>query len=124
MSGHRPQQSDLSWHLLFLGRIYSFIGWLGLLGGLFLLMSLGSTQNSAALSGGFIFGMPLPLAAFLLICWSVLLLNFSKDITGQQRWSTGIGGCCIGMFNLLSVPIGTAVGTYTLWILFKNRSQD
>lgn len=119
----RPKQHSptLNWHLLFLGRIYSFIGWLGMLGGLFLLMSMGSTQAAGTLEGGMIFGMPMVLSAFLLICWSVLLLNFSKDITGQQKWSTGAGGWVIGLFNLVSVPIGTAIGTYTLWILFQNH---
>lgn len=115
MSGHREQRPTLDWHLLFLSRIYSFIGWLGMLGGLFLLMSLGTA------AGEKIFGMPVALSALLLICWSVLLLNFSKDINGQQRWSTGVGGCFIGLFNLISVPIGTAIGTYTLWIIYRSH---
>ena len=115
MSEPREQSPTFAWHLLFLSRIYSFIGWLGMLGGLFLLFSLGSAPD------GKIFGMPTALSALLLICWSTLLLNFSKDIIGRQRWSTGIGGCFIGLFNLISVPIGTAVGTYTLWIIYQSR---
>ncbi len=121
MSASIQQNPTFNWHLVFLGRIYSFLGWMGLLGGVFLLMAMGSPQTTGPVAGGAVFGMPLAVSAFLLICWSILLLNFSRDITGNQRWSTGIGGCLIGLFNLISVPIGTAVGTYTLWIIFQNR---
>lgn len=109
------------WHLLFLSRIYSFTGWLGLLGGVFLLLSLAGGQVQATAAPTAMFGMPLGLAAFLLIGWSIVLLNFSKDVVERQRWSTGICGWCIALFQLVSVPIGTAIGTYTLWVLFRNR---
>lgn len=117
MARNFKKTKDLSWHLLFLSRIYSFTGWLGLLGGLFLLISTQTTGPEATP----IMGMSAPVGGFILICWSVVLLNFSRDIWGQQRWSTGIAGYIIGFFQLFSVPIGTAIGSYTLWILLKNR---
>lgn len=114
---------EMNWHLLFLGRIYSFTGWLGLLGGAFLLLSLVSPEVRSSQAQTSAFGMPAALSAFLLICWSLILLSFSKDVQGPQRWTTGIGGWLIGIFHLISVPIGTAIGTYTLWILFRQRKQ-
>lgn len=119
MSQTKRTAPELDWHILFLGRIYSFTGWLGLLGGGFLLLSLANTEVQAAQVQTQVFGMPPALSAFLLICWSMLLLSFSKDIQGQQRWTTGIAGWLIGAFHLVSVPIGTAIGTYTLWILAR-----
>lgn len=116
--------AELQGHIHFLGRIYTFLGWLGLLGSVILLFPVFSTeqiQTSEVQPG--IFGLSHAFSVFLLICWSILLLNFSKDITGQRKWSTGLGGYCIGILNLLSVPIGTAVGTYTLWILFRHRRR-
>lgn len=105
---------ELDWHILFLGRIYSFTGWLGLLGGVFMLLSLGQAQES-------MFGMPPVVATFLLIGWSSLLLSFSGDIQNEQSWTTGIGGWLIGAFHLISAPIGTAIGLYTLYVLFRHK---
>jgi hypothetical protein len=113
---------DLDQHILFLGRIYTFLGWLGLLGSAVLLLSIfsGSQVDGNGGQTG-VLDVSQAVSAFLLICWSTLLLNFSKDITGQRKWSTGVAGLCIGLLNLLSVPVGTAVGGYTLWILFMQQ---
>lgn len=109
-------------HIVFLGRIYLVLGWLGIAGAGLLLFSsfsgVGMAKHTAASSG--LFNISPPLTIFMLVCWSILLLGFSKDITGSKKWSTGPGGVCIGILNLFSVPIGTAVGTYTLWILFRH----
>jgi len=111
---------DLNGQIQFLGRIYTFLGWLGLIGSAFLLLSLFSPQTMPAgsMQAG-LFGISPHLSVFLLICWSILLLNFSKDITGPRKWSTGVAGVVISAMNLLSVPVGTAVGLYTLWVLFQ-----
>lgn len=113
---------DLNGQIQFLGRIYTFLGWLGLIGSGFLLLALFSPQAMPAGSTqtGF-FGISPHLSVFLLICWSILLLNFSKDINGPRKWSTGVAGIAIAAMNLLSVPVGTAVGLYTLWVLFQYR---
>ncbi|WP_163340652.1 hypothetical protein [Desulfopila sp. IMCC35008] len=121
MSQQKRTAPELDWHILFLGRIYSFTGWLGLVGGGFLLLSLVNTQPQTTQVQTQVFGMHPSLSAFLLTCWSMLLLGFSKDIRGQQRWTTGIAGWLIGAFHLISVPIGTAIGTYTLWILARQQ---
>ena len=113
---------DLNGQIHFLGRIYTFLGWLGLIGSGFLLFALFSPQTTPA--GGTqtgLFGISPHLSVFLLICWSILLLNFSKDINGPRKWSTGIAGVVIAAMNLISVPVGTAVGLYTLWVLFQYR---
>ena len=123
MSNNRLESGlDLNRHILLLGHIYTFLGWLGLFGSALLLFSnFASGPAGSAGAGTGMFGMSQAFSAFLLVCWSILLLNFARDLTGKRKWSTGICGFCIGLLNLLSVPIGTAVGTYTLWILFMNR---
>jgi len=113
---------DLNGQTHFLGRIYTFLGWLGLIGAGFLLLALFSPQTIPA--DGIqtsLFSISPHLSVFLLICWSTLLLNFAKDVTGQRKWSTGIPGVIIAVINLLSVPVGTAVGLYTLWVLLQYR---
>jgi hypothetical protein len=122
LSKHAESTPDLDRHILFLGRIYTFLGWLGLLGSAILLLSIFSGPQVEGNAGQVTeAGIFQALQIFLLICWSILLLNFSKDITGKRKWSTGIAGLCIGFLNLLSVPVGTAVGCYTLWILFMQQ---
>lgn len=123
MSNTYPESApDLDRHIHFLGRIYAFLGWLGLVGSALLLFPLFSPETIPAngTQTG-LFGMTQAFSVFILVCWSILLLNFSKDITGRRRWSTGVAGFGIGILTLLSVPVGTAVGTYTLWILFRHR---
>lgn len=112
-------------HLYFLGQIYAFLGWLGIVGSVVLLLVQFHPVMSAehAVTPGFL-GLSQSFSTFLLICWSVLLLNFSRDINGKRKWSTGLGGVCIGLLNLLSMPIGTAVGTYTLYILFRHNRLE
>lgn len=106
-------------HTRILGWIYAFLGWLGLGGAcLLLVQSVASHSLSAPGVQAGLWNVSPPLALLLLALWSLLLLNFAKDIAGKRTWSTGIGGILIGCFSLLSVPIGTAVGTYTLWVLF------
>lgn len=114
----------LSYHFQFLGRIYAFIGWMGLIGSVFLFLAMFTPTPEAAATQqtGSIQFLQI-LQAVLLACWSILLLNFSKDIYGAQAWSTGPGGCIVGLLNLLAVPLGTAIGTYTLWVLFKCRNN-
>lgn len=115
--------SELSYHFQFLGRIYAFIGWMGVIGSVFLFLAAfnaGPETATASQSNSAL--LPQTVQAVLLACWSVLLLNFSKDIAGPHAWSIGIGGYVLSVLNLLSVPIGTAIGTYTLWVLFKCRS--
>ena len=117
MKERNDDGSSLGWHLLFLQRIYTFIGWLGLFGGGVLLFSLTQPEAMAATGAT----MPSLLPILLLIGWSTLLLSFARDLDNNRRWCTGIGGWCIGLFSLLSVPIGTAIGTYTIWVLIKLR---
>lgn len=114
----------LSWHLLFLGRIYSFIGWLGMLGSVFLLLSGLDVQPGSAPPPVIFPGMHWLIAPVLLIGWSTILLSFSKDITRERKWTTGIRGCAIALFSLISVPIGTAIGAYTLYVLFLYKRSD
>ena len=113
---------DLNGQTQFLGRIYTFLGWLGLIGAGFLLFALFSPQaipvNGIQTS---LFRVSPHLSVFLLICWSTLLLHFAKDVTGPRKWSTGFPGVIVAVINLLSVPVGTAVGIYTLWVLLQYR---
>jgi hypothetical protein len=116
---------DLNGQVQFLGRIYTFLGWLGLIGSCILLLTLFSPQVMVAGSSQTgLFGISPHLSVFLLICWSILLLNFAKDVTGPRTWSTGVAGAVIGAMHLFSVPVGTAVGLYTLWVLFQYRRRQ
>lgn len=110
----------LTWHLLFLSRIYVFIGWLGMLGSIFLLLAGFAAQPDAPLPA-VMPGLPWFIPPLLLAAWSTVLLNFSKDIINDRHWTMGLPGCLVAVFSLISVPIGTAVGLYTLYVLFQYK---
>lgn len=114
----------LSWHLLFLGRIYAFIGWLGVIGSVFLLIGGLAVPQGSAPPPSMFTGVHWIVAPVLLMGWSTILLNFSKDIRLERKWTTGIRGCCVALFNLISVPIGTAIGVYTLCVIFFYKRSD
>jgi len=118
--------SDLQGHIHMLSRIYTFLGWLGLIGSAVLLLAYFTAGTVPHLPHQTsLYGLSPHLSILLLICWSILLLNFGRDILGARRWSTGIGGAIVAIIQLFSVPVGTAVGIYTLWILFRyHRLQE
>lgn len=113
----------LAWHLLFLSRIYSFIGWLGMLGAGFLLLAGFAPQSETQQVAPVLGFLPWYTAALLLAAWSVVLCSFAKDVACSRRWSSGLPGAIVALFSLLSVPIGTAIGTYTLWVQFQYRRK-
>ncbi|MFT4736026.1 MAG: hypothetical protein ACI8QD_001150 [Cyclobacteriaceae bacterium] len=62
------------------------------------------------------------------IVWLVFLITIAPSIVGaialvqKKEWGLTlllISGC----FSLLSFPIGTALGVYTLWVFFKTNES-
>jgi len=101
-----------------LARIYLFLGWLGLIGSGILLFGIFSSRTipiGGSQTG--LFGLSPQFSVLFLICWSILLMSFSKDLTGARKWATAPLGILISCIHLLSVPVGTVVGLYTLWVL-------
>ena len=47
----------------------------------------------------------------------------SYGLITKQSWSR-VFGIVLSCFSLLSIPLGTAIGIYGLWVLFKDETID
>ncbi len=109
-------------HIEILGWIYIIFGILGLLVGIvFFLFFAGLAMLPDDPSGT---------SALLIIGWVIAgLFVFSSipEIIGgigllkRQNWAR-ILVIILGVLSLIEIPIGTAIGIYTLWVLFKEES--
>ena len=67
-----------------------------------------------------------PLLSF--VGWLILMKAAADFIAGwgllqRQKWAR-IFALVVGFVALLSVPLGTALGIYTLWVLLPTQSDD
>jgi hypothetical protein len=111
-------------HITILGWLYIVFGALGLFGALFILLVMGGTgmlagdaQTAALLSGIGLF------VAVIVAILSVPSILAGWGLLKRKSWSRLLA-IVIGALNLLNVPIGTAIGIYTIWALTQNESQQ
>jgi len=62
------------------------------------------------------------------IGWLILAKGAAGFVAGwgllqRQEWAR-VFALVMGFIALLSVPIGTALGIYTLWVLLPNQSDE
>ena len=63
-----------------------------------------------------------------IIGWLVLLIAATGFLTGwgllqREEWARTVA-LVIGFLALLRIPLGTALGVYTLWVLLPRQSDD
>ncbi|SYZ72333.1 conserved membrane hypothetical protein [Candidatus Zixiibacteriota bacterium] len=110
-------------HLKILGVLFVIRGVLSILGGMALILILGSisllvhnlqaaaiiTTVGAVLGAIFmVTGIPEIAAG-----WGLLI---------RKRWGR-ILGIIMGILNIFDVPLGTALGVYSLWVLFNDEAE-
>lgn len=96
-----------------------------------LYIAVGVFSGLAALFQMLFFGGALTIADYLSIntilasvwLWAMLVLTLPCILTGIalagfRGWARG-AGIVLAVFELLNVPLGTAVGLYGLWVLFS-----
>jgi hypothetical protein len=109
-------------HIQVLGILYIVSGVLGLLIGGFLFI--------AVAGGGLISGdsQAIAITSLVAIVLTSIIFVFSiPEIIGgywllkRKSWAR-IMVLVLGFLNLLDIPIGTALGIYTIWVLMKDES--
>ena len=118
-------------------QIYNMDKHISILGSLFLTFSI------LMIIGGFVINNVIPMAGEIsgdstairitsIIGESISLILFILALPGlicsyglitKQSWSR-VFGIVLSCFSLLSIPLGTAIGIYGLWVLFKDETID
>jgi hypothetical protein len=127
MTVNQLSEQDLGFHVTLAGWLLIANNAIGLILGLCGLVVLVGTGMVAAMNGD-----PTALGVLAIIgVVSVLffaVLGLPGILAGigmlrRQQWGR-ILGIIIGLLSLLSVPIGTAIGIYTLFVLFQDSAND
>jgi len=113
-------------HLPILGTVYTVVGVLNLIVAVVLFAAMGT---QAALSEDLRAAMDTMTSDVRLVAASVSLLAGLLTLTGgvgllkQKSWAWGLVWV-LACMSLLSVPIGTALGGYALWVLTRSEVRE
>ncbi len=116
-------------HVKILSWIFIVFGGLGILVGIVMMFSCGaitaaagmSGEDDAALAAGFI-GSIFGFLTFFIFVVSALELMTGIGLLKGKSWARMVG-IVVCILSLLSVPIGTAIGIYGLWIFFSEEGK-
>jgi len=109
----------------------TFLGWLHLaIDGVLALLALGLLASLPRLGPLAAAPEPAQRLGLLLLCSSapIALLAFPGIIAGiglllRRRWGR-ILALVVGFLSLISFPIGTALGLYTIWVLIQPGAPE
>jgi hypothetical protein len=113
-------------HITILGWLYIIFGALGLMFGVVILLGAGIAGAAAGadgeagaglLAGGIGFAIAAVVALF-----SVPNILAGWGLLKGKSWSRMLA-IVLGAISLLSIPVGTILGIYTIWALTKPESQ-
>jgi hypothetical protein len=116
-------------HIKVLGVLNIVVGALGLCGALVILAFFGGLAGISATEAGAspaddsvaVFGVIGGVAFFFLTIISAPSLIAGVGLVKFQPWARTFG-IVVSILHLLNIPIGTALGVYGLWVLFKDES--
>ena len=116
------QTNQMDKHVTLVAIIYIVFGAIGILIGLFLLVVI--------IFGGLISGDPEAMTITGIVgttlCGFFLLLSVPKVIGGigllKRRGWAKILVLIISILDLANIPIGTAIGIYTIWVLLNDKT--
>jgi hypothetical protein len=120
--GSAAGENGMQKHITVLGALY--VGWsiLHIIGAIVVFLILAGGSALSRNPHAFVLGTTLGT-----IIATVLLLKGIPELIGgigllkNRSWSR-ILILILGCINLLHIPLGTALGVYTLWVLTKNES--
>ena len=114
-------------HITVLGWIYIVWGALIALVGVLILLGAGIAGVAAGAQGEASAGLLAGGIGFVIAVF-VLVLSLPSIIAGwgllkRKSWSRLLS-IVLGALNLLNIPVGTALGVYTIWALTKPEAQS
>jgi hypothetical protein len=122
---------DPNKHITILGVLHIVYSSLGLLGGIIVFAIFAGIGVVAGQSGNFphnggpealgiLFALGTIIAG-LLIVFSIPGIIGGIGLLKRKEWGR-IVILIVGFFDLLHIPFGTALGAYTIWVLFNNET--
>ena len=109
-------------HVEVLGWLYIVFGALGLVFGMFIFVFFSSLavlpDDPTGAAVLVIIGLGL---GFFFVVTSIPEIIGGIGLLKRKSWSR-ILVIILGILNLIDIPIGTALGIYTLWVLFKEET--
>lgn len=117
-------ERDFDKHLPILAWLHIAMGALFAVSGLFVLFFFGGI----GLASGEADALAVLGAIGLAVCLFLLLIGLPGFLTGwgllnRRPWAR-MAAIVLGILNLVNVPFGTALGIYTLWLLFEDDSLE
>lgn len=113
-------------HIKILGWLYIAFGALGVLAGVVILLGAGIAGAAAGAQGeagaGLAAGGIGAVVALVIAIFSLPNLIAGWGLLKRKRWSRMLA-IVLGAISLLSIPVGTILGVYTIWALTKPESQ-
>jgi hypothetical protein len=118
-------------HVKVLGILHIVLGSLGILAAIIVLLIFGGLTAVAGLSDHSVEGLPaIPVLGaigtfvfILLLCLSLPGLIAGIGLVQFKPWAR-ILGIVISALDLFSIPIGTALGIYGLWVLLNREAEQ
>lgn len=118
-----PAQGRIAGHIRLVAIFWLAMSALRLLPGLFLLIMF--RPGASVLPPEvplFVHGL-LQAIGTLFLCSAVLGIIIAWGLLERQPWARMLA-IVFGCFSLLDVPLGTALGIYTLWVLLPAKSEE
>lgn len=117
-------ERDLDLHVKIVGWLHIAGSGLTLLVGAFLLMFLPALGAAAGdPEAATVLGILGPAFCFFLVAISLPGLLAGYGLLKRRSWARVLA-IVVSIFKLVNFPIGTAVGGYTLWVLFQDSAAD
>jgi hypothetical protein len=116
-------KSDMDTHVRILGWIYLVMSGLMLLGGVcmfFFMLTTGFLSGEAEAAG--IMGIVAVVVGGMFLVFSLPGLAAGYGSLKRKSWAR-ILAIIVGVLNITNVPIGTAVGIYTLYVLLQESAS-
>ncbi len=111
-------------HVTILAVLYLVFGGLGLFGGGIAFLTI---AGGGLLSGDaetmLITGSVATVMAIILVAFSLPMLLAGYGLLKHYAWAR-IVALVLGFLNLLSIPFGTILGIYTIWVLLKDETAQ
>jgi hypothetical protein len=111
-------------HITILAVIYIAYGILGLMIGMVVFWSIASGGlTSGNLEAIYITGIVAAAVSALFLVGSILEIIGGIALLKRTSWSR-IFVLILGVLSLIEIPIGTAIGIYTIWVLVQKETGD